>query len=849
MKTFTRYLIFILIVILSLSLLIYSIFILLQLRIQDLILDWTFLATLISYILIIEEISRWARNGKRSELSDIVAIFFFFFLIMFFSKDLLTSIMGAFSIYLWLAIYELKDYPVLNKVLMISLVTYNIIFIAGIISTYVGNPFLLNTAFAFSFWIILILGFLLFGRKYIVIWRFMSPEYLTLFLYIIAWLVVVFIDQYTPFKFIVYKPVFHNNSNLLDFIFNIYIFLIAINWLVYLISGPILDALLGIKRIKDKYLIELVNDVKNDLNIKGKVKVGFGKYPILNAMAYGSVFDKRVALIAEDYKQIPKDEMQGIVAHELAHTKGKHTFILALITSLDLLIRMFLGIPATFYDYTFGNPSMPLLAFIILNFGIYILLYIIVRVLEGRADLKAKKAGYAFELTKALYTLESFYASGREIGLNTMLLCEEKINQNNKIMDYIETARYLHDSMIKPSRFSLLSNIINSHPPTYHRIAALMGDNLKPEKEAFLPFLLLNKKNIQKQANSFDHAIQEFKKIANQKFFEFFNIAHISEFFSNINRKEIFRYGLNKFYIFTNKISDDLIIGKLLDVEFMDDICSPDILIVQEYKTKQNLQLNASLYTEKNFNLNEQYYLDKKNPLVLRDIRFNGKKTKQKQKKAIELIFTDLNGSTSYSKFAKNLKLPPSISTIAKFKNQDLFLKKKGRILVVKCIDMLPDIDLEKYQIILKSQFDESIYRFNLKQLIVRPQNIFLAISKSKSYRIYESEIINWLKQSKIRTVFSLKKPVNNIEIGYVDLLNLKVDQKSIQNSDDDNFLMIRNIFKENIKIPYKELDHLSFQYKTALLIPKSEVSIITKIGYKFVKKIKPESIFYLNKV
>jgi Zn-dependent protease with chaperone function len=816
---------------------------LLQLRIEDLFLDWTFLVTIFSYVLILEELTRWARNGKRSELSDIVVIFFFFFLIMFFTKDLLTSIMGAFAIYLWFGIYELKDYPVLNKVLMISLVTYNIIFIAGIISSYIGNPFLLNTTFAFSFWIILILGFLLFGRKYIVIWRFMSPEYLTLFLYIIAWLVVVFIDQYTPFKFILYEPVFLNNFQFLDFVFNIYIILIAVNWLVYFISGPILDFLLGIKRVKDKNLIDLVSNVKTNLKIKGNVKVGFGKYPILNAMAYGSVFDKRIALIAEDYKQIPKDEMKGIVSHELAHTKGKHTLILALITSLDLLIRMFIGIPATFYDYTFGNPRMPLLAFILLNFGIYIFLYIFVRILEGRADLKAKEAGYAFELTKALYTLESFYASGREIGLNTMLLCDEKINQNNKIMDYFETARYLHDSMIKPSRFSLLSNMVNSHPPTYHRIAALMGDNLKPEKEAFLPFLLLNKKNIQKSARLFDNALQKFKEIANKKFNETFDITSVSDFLSSINRKELYRYELKKFYIFKNKISGELTVGKLLDVKFLDDICSPDVLFVQEYKTQEKLQLNASLYIEKNINFNEQYYLDKKSPLLLSDIQLNEKKNN------IKLIFKDLNGSTSYSKFAKNPKLPPSINSIAKFKNQDLFLKKKGIINVVKCIDVLPDYDLEKYQIILKNQFNESIYKFNLKQLIIRPQNIFLAISKSKSYRMYESELINWLIKSKIRTVISLKKPVNNIEIGYLDVINLEVDEKNIHNLEDDNFLEITNIFKEKIKIPYKQLDHLTFQYKTALLIPKSEESFITKIGYKFVKRIKPESIFYLNKV
>ena len=290
-------------------------------------------------------------------------------------------------------------------------------------------------------------------------------------------------------------------------------------------------------------------------------------------------------------------------------------------------------------------------------------------------------------------------------------------------------------------------------------------------------------------------------------------------------------------------ITDEILIAKLLDVEFVDDICSPDKFFVQEYKTKENLQLEASLYTEKNVNFNEQYYLNKKKPLLLSDIQLNGKEND------IELIFTDLNGSTSYHKPAKNLKLPPSINTIARFKNQDLFLKKRGRIIVVKCIDIIPDIDLEKYQITLKNQFDESIYKFSLKQLIIRPQNVFLAISKSKSYRIYESELIHWLIKSKIRTVLALKKPVNNIEIGYIEEINLKIDAKNIHNLEADDFLVIRNIFKEKIKIPYKQLDHLSFQYKTALLIPKSEVSFISKIGYRFVKRIKPESIFYLNKV
>ncbi|MHA1499871.1 MAG: M48 family metalloprotease, partial [Promethearchaeota archaeon] len=509
MKKVMRYILFYFYVVASISILI-LLYLLFFPNSLHIFIDWTFWVSIILYLLTIEEFHRFTKDGKRSDLSDIVAIFFFFFVILFLSKDMMTSIMGAFSIYLWFGIYELKDYPVLNKILIISLVTYNIIFISGIISTYLSNPKILNATFGFSFWIILGLGFILFGRKYIVVWRFMSPEYLTLFLYILAWLAVAFIDQYTPFKFIRYGPLNLTNFNLLEFFLNIYFILILVNWLVYFISGPILDKMLGIKRVKNDTLVSLVNDVKERMEIKGKVKVGFGKYPILNAMAYGSVFDKRIAIIAEDYDEIPEDEMKGIIAHELAHSKGKHTLILTLITSIDLVIRMILGIPATIYDYTFGNPSIPMLGFILLNLGIYVILYIFVRYLEGKADLKSKKIGYTKELAKALYNLESFYATGREIGLNTMLLCDEKINKDNQLMNYMETAQYLHNSMIKPSRTSLLGNILNSHPPSYFRLAALLDDNLKPMKEAILPFLCLRKKTRKKYAEKFRKADNEF---------------------------------------------------------------------------------------------------------------------------------------------------------------------------------------------------------------------------------------------------------------------------------------------------------------------------------------------------
>ncbi|MFX0073724.1 MAG: M48 family metalloprotease, partial [Candidatus Hermodarchaeota archaeon] len=621
MRKFARYLLFIIYVLSSLVIIYFLGFVIFQPDWSKILIDWTIYPTIFFFAVTIQEFYHWAKIGRRSESSDIIFILFFLFLIFFFTKDLLTSIMGSFSIYLWFGVYELKDYPIINKILIISLVTYNIIFVAGLVSAFLQDPFFINTAFAFSFWIILLLGFLLFGRKYIVVWRFMSPAYLTLFLYIIAWLVVIFVNQYTPIDFNIHTPLGPLEIEL------IYPMLIGVNWMVYFISGPILDKMLGIKRVKDEYLLDLVENVKKDIGIKGKVKVGFGTYPILNAMAYGAVFDKRIAIIAESKDQIPEDELKGIVAHELAHTKGRHTLILTVIATIDLVIRMVIGFPATYYDYTFGDPQIPMIYFIFFNILIFIILFIFVRYLEAKADLKAKKAGYSKELAKALYNLESFYVTGREFGLNTMLLCDEKITRDNQLLDYNETAQYLYKSMIKPSRGSLLANIMNSHPPSYFRIAALLGDQLSPCKEAFLPFICLSSKKQIRYAKKFQNARKAFKLIANEKFKEKFDVEDISVVFENLNRREAYKFDINQDFIFKNKITNEMIVGKLENVKFLDDVCDSDQYVVINSKTNQRENLNVNYYTKNKIDFNETYYLEKDSPLILEEIALKEKNT------------------------------------------------------------------------------------------------------------------------------------------------------------------------------------------------------------------------------
>ncbi len=739
--------------------------------------------------------------------------------------------MGAFAIYLWAGVIELKEYPVINKILAISLITYNIIFIAGLISFFTANPLFLNTTISFSFWIILLLGFLFFGRKYLIIFRFMSPSYLTLFLYIIAWLGVVFINHYTPLNFMDY----------------IYIVLIGVNWLVYFLSGAILDKLLGIKRVKDESMIKLVENVKDDIGLNKKVKVGHGKYPILNAMAYGPIFDNRIVIIAEDLNQVPPDELKGIVSHELAHVKGHHTLILTIIASIDLLIRMLFNIPATLYDYTFGNPSMPLIVFIAVNIGFYIIIYVFVRYLEGLADLTSKKAGYSKELAKALYTLESFYVEGKEIGINTMLLCDEKVSQENKLLDYLETAQYINNSLIKPSKISLISNILNSHPPTFFRIAALLGKDLDAKVEAVLPFICLVNKIQSRYSLRFDAARLAFKEIANEKFKTAFNVSSIPDLMVKFEKKNHYRFDLGKTFIFIDKRNEFIFLGKLLDVQFSDDVSDTDLLITENLNDRKIYNLKSSLYSRIPVFLNEKYPLKNKHLINLKKIEIDETKIK------VYYIFEN-ESKKIVRKSIKKFKLPNPVSLLEKLENKILFLKLKGIIQMVKCTKI--KINNVWNQSIIKVSPLDAYHRlsrisFQLKELIIRPKTIHFSIKKDKKNREALLKIFKWACREKIKISFFLKKPVNNIEKGYISKIEIRPNADNLEREIKKDYsrfnILVNNMFGNKIILSSELIESISFEHDTALLQKKSETSIFSKIGYKILKNWKPREIWYLK--
>ncbi|MFX0048324.1 MAG: hypothetical protein ACFE8G_09170, partial [Candidatus Hermodarchaeota archaeon] len=116
-----------------------------------------------------------------------------------------------------------------------------------------------------------------------------------------------------------------------------------------------------------------------------------------------------------------------------------------------------------------------------------------------------------------------------------------------------------------------------------------------------------------------------------------------------------------------------------------------------------------------------------------------------------------------------------------------------------------------------------------------------------------ESKIFEWLIKKQLRTYIYLKKPVNNLEIGYIQNIQLNVENLKRKlnegESELNNYISIKNIFGEAQNIPYKSLEAISFEHITGKIQKKSETSIFSKLGYIILKKFKPEKIFYLNKV
>ena len=872
------------------------------LKITEYLGDWFFYVTLGVSFLLLNEGFNWAKNGRRSEMADFVYIAFFFVVVYLFTRDIFNSFIGAFSIYLLIGIAELKDYQVINKLLYISVITYNFIFFMGLVTFYTDNPIYRDTAYSFSFWLILILGFAFFGRKYIVIWRFMSTQYLILALYLIAWVAVFTITRDTPY-------------NLYSYIYEI---LIVTNLIVYFITGPVIDKMLALKPVDDPNLREIIREVAPKFGFKPEsIKIRFGQYPIINAMAYGSIFDKHMGIIAPSLDKIPKDEMKGIVAHELSHHKGKHTLTLTLISCFEIFIRKLLKWPVSTYDYIF-NPDQPfsMFWFIVINIVLAIFIYIFVRDLEARADLGTRNAGYAYELAKGLYNLESFYSYGREVGLNTMLLCDEKITEYNRKQDYFSTANYINTFLVKPSNMGLLSNLLNSHPPSYHRIYAILDEqSISPMKESVLPFVLMKEKKKQEFAKKTKDVRAKFIEIAQTKFYEEFSLKYIASYLKELKLIDQSSHKIGDLFVLKSNITGGLKFGKLLNMKYSEAIGTYLLYEMVEVdksglsknggidsgNNAETLLIDPAEYTMTRIKLGAHYLIENEGvfELVSCDVESDvpskkdekkRKKWKKEQKKKKEGELDPYPPTGEYlfkckdkiiRKPIKYFKMPLPISEFKEYVGKQVFLQSKGTLKRY----LLQQIEIGEYNAKNKrldisfSLQDEAgnIKQLKTPQVLIRPHHFAIQLHKDAELFQYEQQILEFIISNRIITDLFLKKPVNNRESGYIKKIianyveneqrsnaeskNSKSDSngRTIQSNNHESkmpnnkenkdwnlssAIEFENLFGNVMTIPYKQIEFISFENDSLLFIDLSEISFTTILGYKISKKIDPSKIY-----
>jgi hypothetical protein len=296
--------------------------------------------------------------------------------------------------------------------------------------------------------------------------------------------------------------------------------------------------------------------------------------------------------------------------------------------------------------------------------------------------------------------------------------------------------------------------------------------------------------------------------------------------------------------LFKNKITEENIFGKLLKIEFYEDISEPIQYFIINMQSGKTEILNSSLFSKRILSPNEIYFFKNDFPMILKEIKFN------EDQKDGYFLFMDEKNNKIIKKPIKKTKLPLSTGYIDNLENKILFLKLRGQINIFKCVKIKPSNKFEEYELeLIDLSYDESKKKMDLKidDLLIRPRYINLSISKKPEYRKSELKVLNWLLNSKTKCTVWLKKPVNNYEIGYIQKVNVRYEKTdlSIENQQlakKDN-IIFKNIFGKVLDVPYKMIEQFSFEYDGAMIQKKTNTSIISRLAYRVLKKYYPQKI------
>ncbi len=704
--------------------------------------------------------------------------------------------MGLTVLMVWQT-YELRDVPVWNKLMLSATISYVVVLIGKIVQMVYNflngtpkNEQFFSASFTFSFIVFIIFAYIFFGKKFILVSRFSSPQIVYLLLFGLVYVVFAYFFKDTIIHFMGNSPL---NNRVIFLSFGIYEILALVMIFMYFISGWLLDVLYGVKSVTDPEIIAKVQTVAHKLGIKEDVKVGFVRAPILNAFAYGPFFDKRIAFISNDLNSFTDSDIKGIVGHELAHASKHHVFILLLLSIFELAIKKALLIPATTYDYIFsssGKFNIDFVPYLIFSYVLVIFLYVFVRALEGHADKVTKDAGYGEELSEALIRLEGFYQGvAADFGVSVNLLTDKTQTREEKVRFSAEASVRIYKEIISPTRGQAFSNIFVSHPRTSYRISALITDKLPPLKAAFLPYNIIGlykRKNRIKLLQSNRERVAE---IINQTYFADFTKEDLEKVYEIMPWEEMYKNYLNKNLVLFDPINSEIIEGKLETIERSYQVYSPISLTVDG---KSALSAN---YLIKWIEWNEPHYTKKGVIVVPTSYEFDKKKgLLVKLKDGSSLKFQDIGIPLKY---------------LDEFNNKTTILYTKGKSVLSKFNIDSEVADWDKIKLNIDDQIREG------SKFIVGFSPIGIELRKDKSEE--EIELFRYFVSSKV---------------GLYSKDNYDIQINGTLESVDSEQQKIRVKEQSGInEYDLKRIDYAIFYSNIIELIPKEEISIFTKFG------------------
>jgi len=689
---------------------------------EDLLFLGGLIATFLFVILLTSELLKYIRYRTHNDALELSLLGLAGSVVLTVTRDLFLAILVAVFIMTLTQTYQLREYPIWSKLTIMTTVVYGILLGAWILSSVLEQERIFGIALNASFWVLLIMGFAFFGRRYILVSRLISPQYLYLFLYFIGYLLIWWLRIQTH----IYEAIF------------------VINIFIYLISGVALELLMGIKRLDDPSLRDLVDRVAINVGMKPGVKLGIARAPILNAMAYGPFFDRRIALICEDPSQFTEEDLEGIIGHELAHTKEQHTLILLVIIAAELFIRKTLGIPATTYDYAFQEQEMSFLQFYILGLAISMVLLIFVRILEGRSDRRTKAAGYGPQLARALYMLEGFYRGiGGSAGLDARLLSDKEIEPEQKQSAQGDAAQDLRTFLLRPSRLGLLTNIIVSHPHTSFRTAALLNPDLSPMKTALLPYSLL----VGRGRGLLTPTLQGFEQFLNERYQSSFGEDSVSDYLQFTGSLKAYGRFKDRTILFVPRFhGSKIVVGVVRKIEGTDKVSTPvlfhvDPLAPEDAATPEPhspLLLNPIDYDKLFFEQGATY--------ILRNGKFASLSSFSQKGKKAKLRFNYEHNNRTFQEKRLGLLLDDLLAV----RGKKVILKESGSTKVVTVQDISIGEDYLSTQFVFDDQ--GTIYEGLGKEYILETPPFFASIDHTKG----ELAILDWLASEQIPvTIFT----------------------------------------------------------------------------------------------